>query len=267
MAQGANYNLISPFLMGGVLTGVLQGVNGTASAPSYSYSGAPSTGWYYDSANASLAATVAGVETVQILTGNKVVLGPKTAAGVQLSNSANGTLTLNDGAGGTVGTLASYYVSPNTLVFSGAGSAAAGTYGSVYGGGVLLSLATNGIVAQTWNYNTQASIFTSTIQYKAATASKATSYSVLAADSATVFDNTGAAAGITFTLPAAAVGLTYTFCTHAAQAITITPQAADAIGAKAANTSFVSSAASGAFFTVVSTAANYWAITSNLAFT
>jgi hypothetical protein len=251
MAQGANYNLIGPLL----------GANaGSASSPAYPV--APGTGWYYDTVNSSLAATVSGVEAVQITGGANpsFLIGPVSTgvslinAGTNLLNmSGNFTATGSFTSAQTSALYPTYRVGGNSL--SGMGATAATS----------LILFANGVQTLVLD-SSQNAVFSSTVKYKAATANKSTSYTVVAADSATTFDNTGAAAGVTFTLPAAAVGLTYTFGTAVAQIVTVAPQAADAIGAKAVNTSYASAAVKGSCFTVTCTAANYWLITSNNGF-
>jgi hypothetical protein len=55
---------------GGTITSPISGANGSAATPTYGFTAAPGYGWYYDSVNSTLAASVNGVETVQIGTVN-----------------------------------------------------------------------------------------------------------------------------------------------------------------------------------------------------
>jgi hypothetical protein len=257
MAQGANYNLIGPLLGAGYLS--------------------------FDTAgNATFAAglklplgtqlTSTGDGALDILnsagtaTGTSLTLGPRTAAGITVSNQGGNTVYFQTGNGGLNANLAgaTYYATGNgaqALFQTPAGS----SYGLAASDTTHVSLMANSVHALSID-STQNAVFSQTVKYKAATASKAANYPVVVADTATTFDNTGAAAGVTFTLPTAAVGLTYTFGTAVAQIVTVAPQAADAIGAKAVNTSYASAAAKGSCFTVTCTAANYWLITSNNGF-
>jgi hypothetical protein len=283
MAQGANYNLISPFNVGGVISGVLQGVNGSAVAPAYSFSADPTSGSYLASVGVP-AIAAAGLSVVQVKkdptvpTFGDVGINMAPVTGVALAIridqnvsaqdaiqvlSNNGTTTLfRVGYNGIVVAYNQVQLNNNGTVFSPSIN-----IGSSGGQGIY-STGANNISFSTSSAN--AGSISSTQQWsgiKWQTASKAASYPVVAADSGTVFDNTGSAGPITFTLPGAVLGLTFTFGTRLANAITVAPQATDYIGAKAVNTPYASGLVAGQCFTVTCTAPNYWLITSNVGFT
>jgi hypothetical protein len=260
----------SYYFVGQTIAGTTSGsggflaLSGTAASPTYSFAAAPGTGWYYDTVNSSLAATVSGVEAVQITGGANpsLLIGPVSTgvslinAGTNLLNmSGNFTATGSFTSAQTSALYPTYRVGGNSL--SGMGTTAATS----------LILFANGVQTLVLD-SSQNAVFSSTVKYKAATANKATSYTVLAADSATTFDNTGAGGTVvTFTLPAAAVGLTFTFndvLTTAASGIVVTPQGGDTIAytTKTAGQSITSPVAARGSVTLTCTAANTWAVVS-----
>lgn len=208
------------------VTGVVRTGNGSASSPSYSFTGFPNTGWYYDTVNSTLAASVAGTETWQLdATGglnnvgtavsNMVQMGPSTAAGVRMFRNGSGVVQfgLADASGNATLVATNIQTSNDTGAPQFRASFATTTGIYISNTGPSLYVLANNKIGLIVNSTGQVS------NLAAQTATKtAASYSVLAGDSFTVFNNTGAAAQVTYTLPTAAAGLQYTFINTAAGA-------------------------------------------------
>lgn len=258
-----------------VFTGQEQGPNGSASAPTYSFTSVPNTGWYYDSTNSSLAASINGTETWQLTSNgaltnlgtsitNKLQFGPSNATGVVAFRNGNALMQFAAADLSSNATLAArtFQITNDT-----GGPQLMAAYATTTG--VYIASAGPG-VALVCNNNTGISI-TSTGQAKTlanATSTRATSVSVLATDSFTVYNNTGAGAQVTYTLPTAAAGLNYTFINTASGATftkilaTGTDRIAQAgtLGAAAGN---LTSTAIWSTITLVGMAAGTWVVTAS----
>lgn len=250
-------------------SGSFLGGNGTAAAPTHSFSGATSTGTYYDSGNTALGFAVSGTEYLYLqssqlvnTTGQFIVGNPNDSTGVQLKNLGGNQLYITTGSGGSYalinarGVTTPTATSASSAAFFGS-SASTGLY---FPSSSSLGLSASGASGLLMDSNQRIS------QVKHQAASKTANYTVLAADSFTDFDNAGAAGVVTFTLPTAALGLNFTFSAVVAQQIKVQAGGSDAISmsgnSKAAGGLLTGPAATqGASVTIKCTSANMWTVT------
>lgn len=242
--------------------------DGAVGSPSIAFANHTTTGLFWDSGHGGgLAFANQGVEFMYFdNTNTGIVLRPGGGTGVLLTNLGTNQLYIRTGDSGSYTNINCNAVNiigrTSTAANCGLQNNAAGS--GVYGDASTCGLATSGASGLLMDTNQRISMIKPQVATKTQAVSPVT---LAAADSFTQFDNAGASGGVTFNLPSAVLGLTYTFCLAAAQAITVTPQAADAIGAKAAAASVTTGApAKGQYLKLTCTSANYWSITSNNGF-
>lgn len=174
-------------------TGQALGPNGSAGAPTYSFTAHPTYGMYYDNTNSALGFSVAGTE-VAYVNSNSIVL-PNSSSTVQVQAD----VYVNQQSGTNVG------------VRFGAN-----------GNGSAMSLCYSGTSGVYYLRQQFTGAFSQFIIQGRYTLAKTTSYTIVAADTGTTFTNAGAAGSVTFTLPASpTLGESNSFMLSAAQTVII----------------------------------------------
>lgn len=280
----------------GTFPNPLVGPNGTAAAPTYSFSAHTGDGWYYDTTHSALAASTGGVEAFYFTdTGQNGTFAQSTsslvwASRVKVSSPSDAFLQIQPNAGGNPTTLLGGVIFGNadatgaSLVFSAAGTVrvqtgnqgANGTLqaasylltnvdGTLRVGSTTAGLAPAGTGALSLVANSALCATWNTSQqfsfYKRAPLTKTSTYIVLAGDSGSFFNTIGAGATIQFTLPTAAVGLTYTFYNATGAGVKLQAAAGDVIQMAAAASSAGGTATTtttGASMILTCMAANLW---------
>ncbi len=252
MAQGASYYFIGPTgtggttFTGGAITTPITGANGTAAAPTYSFTNASNYGWYYDSGNSALAAAVNGVETTQLrstdlrstvpfLSANgtagapafsftsSATTGMYSPAANQLGFATNGVSFLTVDASGNstfsagasfTGTIRSYAALFINYNNNGNGYL---TFGNEAASPAIVRIAAGKYQMQDFGTGTKPGY----ILQGFLPVSKTANYTLTFADMDVHFNNTGAAGSVAFTLPTPQAGFRAHFVCTAAQTMTV----------------------------------------------
>ena len=273
MATGGGYIYIGPNAGGGggAPTYPLAAPSGSATAPSYNFSAAPTTGMYYDATNSGIGFSTGGTERWYIdgngnwvnpngngFTGNYILMGPATSVGVIIARNGSGNVqfALGDASANATLSAAAFKCANAGTAFTSGFSPTTGIY---LNASDVMGTASAGVSSSQINAAGQWSTLKWLVQPKTGT-----TYTTVVADSQTTITNTGNAGALAVTLiTTPTLGTIYTFTKPVAQTFTVAPGGSDKIqGITGTTFTLITLSSQYSSVTVQYVAANVWQVVS-----